>query len=378
MVISVPVEAVEPVQCATVELLVSTVRALSLARDLDSVQRIVVQGARRLVRAQGATFVLRENEVCYYTEEEAIQPLWKGRRFAITDCVGGWTMLHRRPAIIEDVLHDPRVPKNAYMPTFVKSLTTVPIRPEDPIASLGVYWSDHHRSSPEEVRLLQALADSTAVAIENVRSYIELEERVRRRTAELETANQQLREEIQLRTEAERVVLWLMLTDELTGLYNRRGLLVASEELMAETRRQGRACLILFADLDGLKAINDTWGHQVGDQLLIKAAQALKHSVRDRDVVARLGGDEFVAVMTWDSGVTVAPDVVKERLVRQVTAVNDSGELPCHLSLSVGILVALPGEEDSLESLLNKADEAMYSNKQAKKASFATNGVKSY
>jgi diguanylate cyclase (GGDEF)-like protein len=376
MATSAPLKAIEPVQCATIELLISTIRALSLARDLPTVHRIVVRGARRLAKAQGATFVLRENETCYYAEEEAIQPLWKGRRFAMTDCVAGWTILHRRPAIIEDILQDARVPKDTYRPTFVKSLTTVPIRSEEPIGSLGVYWSERHRSSPYEVRLLQALADSTAVAIENVQNYVELEARVRRRTAALEAANEQLREEIKLRTEAERVVLWLMLTDELTGLYNRRGLLVASEELMAEARRQGRACLILFADLDGLKAVNDTWGHQVGDQLLIKAGQALKQSVRGTDVVARLGGDEFVAVMTWDSGETVTPELVKARLAHHITAVNNSDELPCRLSLSLGVLVTLPGEEESLETLLNKADEAMYSHKQTKNVSFATNGAK--
>ncbi|HYE74437.1 MAG TPA: ATP-binding protein [Blastocatellia bacterium] len=174
------------------EQLVSVVQELSLARNLETVMTIVRKVARELTGADGATFVLREGENCYYADENAIAPLWKGRRFPLSVCVSGWAMLNRQPVVIEDIYADPRIPQDAYRQTFVKSLAIVPIRTLDPIGAIGNYWADQHVPTAEEVKLLQALADTTAVALENVRVYEELEQRVRDRTAALELANKEL------------------------------------------------------------------------------------------------------------------------------------------------------------------------------------------
>jgi response regulator RpfG family c-di-GMP phosphodiesterase len=120
--------------------------------------------------------VLRDGEFCFYADEDAIAPLWKGQRFPMEACISGWAMLNRRTAAIEDIYADPRIPHDAYRPTFVKSLVMVPIRQVAPVGAIGNYWADPHLPTEEEVSLLQALADSTAVAIENVRFYQELEE----------------------------------------------------------------------------------------------------------------------------------------------------------------------------------------------------------
>jgi GAF domain-containing protein len=117
-------------QHQTLVRLVTTIQELSLARDLEAVMRVVRRAARVLVAADGATFVVREGDTCYYAEEDAISPLWKGRRFPIMTCVSGWAMLNRRAAVIEDIYADPRIPLDAYRPTFVKSLVMVPIRAE--------------------------------------------------------------------------------------------------------------------------------------------------------------------------------------------------------------------------------------------------------
>lgn len=174
------------------ERLVSVVQELSLARTLDDITAIVRCAARELTGADGATFVLHERGMCYYAEENAIQPLWKGRRFPVNICIGGWCMRHREQVIIEDVYGDERIPIEAYQPTFIKSLVMVPIRREAPIGAIGNYWAERHAPTPEEVHLIQALADSTSVAMENVQVYSELEQRVRERTSQLETANQEL------------------------------------------------------------------------------------------------------------------------------------------------------------------------------------------
>jgi hypothetical protein len=174
--------------------LVDVIQRLSLARDLTTVQEIVRRAARRLTGADGATFVLRDGDLCHYVDEDAIAPLWKGQRFPLEACVSGWAMLHRQPVAIPDIYADDRVPHDAYRPTFVKSMVMVPIRTLDPVGAIGNYWATPHQPSPAEVRLLQALADTTAVALENVRVFTELEDRVKARTAELEAANRQLAE----------------------------------------------------------------------------------------------------------------------------------------------------------------------------------------
>lgn len=174
------------------ERLVTVVQELSLARDLDTIMKIVRKAARELTDADGATFVLRDNGMCFYADEDAISPLWKGQRFPMSACISGWAMLNRQPAVIEDIYADSRIPADAYRPTFVKSLAMVPIRTLDPIGAIGNYWATPHRATPDEVRLLQALADTTAVALENVQVYAELEQRVKDRTAQLESANKEL------------------------------------------------------------------------------------------------------------------------------------------------------------------------------------------
>ena len=146
--------------------LVNTIQQLSLARDLKSVTDIVGRVSRKLTGADGATFVLRDGELCYYAEEDAISPLWKGNRFSMDDCISGWVMLNKKSVIIEDIYADSRIPVDAYRPTFVKSLAMVPIRRDDPIGAIGNYWAKHYQPSAEEMVLLQSLADITAVSIE--------------------------------------------------------------------------------------------------------------------------------------------------------------------------------------------------------------------
>jgi hypothetical protein len=179
--------------------LIAVIQALSLARDLETVMEIVRHSARKLVNADGATFVLRDGDRCFYAEEDAIAPLWMGQRFPMSACISGWAMLNRRAAVIEDIYQDARIPHDAYRPTFVKSLVMTPIRTAAPIGAIGVYWADPHNPTQEETELLTALADSTSVAMESVDLIANLEQRVvdrteelKRRSLELEVLNREL------------------------------------------------------------------------------------------------------------------------------------------------------------------------------------------
>jgi signal transduction histidine kinase len=179
--------------------LISVIQALSLARNLPTVMDIVRHAARRLVGADGATFVLRDNGCCYYAEEDAIAPLWKGQRFPLSTCISGWAMSNRRAVAIPDIYRDPRVPHDAYRPTFVKSLVMTPIRSAKPVGAIGVYWATTHAASNEQIELLTTLADSTSVAMESVDLIANLETRIaehseelRQRQAELDVLNKEL------------------------------------------------------------------------------------------------------------------------------------------------------------------------------------------
>ncbi|MDE1145676.1 MAG: ATP-binding protein [Azospirillaceae bacterium] len=172
--------------------LVDLVQALSFCRDVASVMAVVRMAARALSGADGVTFVLRDGDLCHYADEDSIAPLWKGKRFPMSTCISGWVMLNRQPAIIPDIYQDPRIPHDAYRPTFVKSLVMVPVRAEEPVAAIGAYWAVEREPRAEEVALLQAVAHSTAVALTNVGLYESLRAAVaesQARADEAERAN---------------------------------------------------------------------------------------------------------------------------------------------------------------------------------------------
>ena len=342
--------------------LIRVIQQLSFARDLATVQEIVRREARRLCGADGATFVLRENGMCYYADEDAITPLWKGMRFPMESCISGWSMLHRQAAAIPDIYADARIPAEAYHPTFVKSLAMVPIRSLDPIGAIGVYWAQYHEPSPRQVLLLQALADTTAVAMENVRVYRELEQRVSQRTRELEAATESIRS--------------LMLLDDLTGLYNRRGFNLMAEQSHKDARRAGTDQVVSFIDADGLKQINDAYGHHAGDELLRNLADVLKHTFREADVIARLGGDEFCVLGTAQknsqNNTQSNSQAMAQRLASAIAKFNEEAAARgFELRASCGTSSWSAHSDQSLDEVIRQADKAMYCAKRARQSSHA-------
>ena len=154
----------------------------------------------------------------------------------------------------------------------------------------------------------------------------------------------------------------LALTDELTCLYNRRGFFAAAVQQLKLASRQAQSLLLLYCDVDGLKKINDSYGHQEGDLALIRAADALERTFRDSDIVARLGGDEFVVLALEASGQT--REVLLRRLEKCVKKSN-AGESRYELSLSVGVARFNPKRTISLGDLMALADKAMYEKKRS-------------
>src|SRR5437588_1017681 len=157
----------------------------------------------------------------------------------------------------------------------------------------------------------------------------------------------------------------LSLIDELTGLYNRRGFLAVTEQHLAAIRRNKKVPVVLYADLDGLKQINDSLGHQEGDRALATAAEILKDSFRAADIIARLGGDEFVVLAAIERDETA--ELLTSRLEQKFAVHNSRIDRRYNLSMSVGVVHFNP-DETSIEEVTAEADRAMYEDKRRKRA----------
>lgn len=155
------------------------------------------------------------------------------------------------------------------------------------------------------------------------------------------------------------------LSDDLTDLYNRRGFLSVSSHQIDSARREGRKLLVIFADLDGLKKINDSLGHSAGDQAIKDVAETLKASLRTSDVTARVGGDEFVVLTTVAQG-DEAEGIVA-RLKASIESFNENNSRPYKLSVSFGTAELDPESDIDLIELLNRADCRMYEHKRKRR-----------
>jgi diguanylate cyclase (GGDEF)-like protein/PAS domain S-box-containing protein len=202
-----------------------------------------------------------------------------------------------------------------------------------------------------------------------------LEDLVAHRTAELLETNQQLERDVAARKLAEQqlalkaeelarsnaVLENLSLIDDLTGLYNRKGFLALANHRMKLAYRNHEDFSIAFVDLDGLKQINDTFGHQEGNRALNDTANVLRDCFRESDILARLGGDEFAIFISEADRRKVAG-----RILERLADCNACSGRRYHLSLSVGIVSGDATTDSDLETLLGRADALMYEQKRHK------------
>jgi len=202
-----------------------------------------------------------------------------------------------------------------------------------------------------------------------------LERLVRERTVELALTNERLQRDLAARKIAEQELADkaealsrantelenLSLVDDLTGLYNRRGFLALAGHQSRSAMRNKTTFLIAFFDLDGLKRINDTLGHRVGDAALVEAGGVLKACFRASDIVARIGGDEFAVFV----GETEEKEITA-RIRQRIEAREAASDRPYRLSLSMGIVSSNVQQNPTIEGLLTRADRLMYEQKRKK------------
>ncbi|HBV21059.1 MAG TPA: hypothetical protein DEF07_04995 [Nitrosomonas sp.] len=158
----------------------------------------------------------------------------------------------------------------------------------------------------------------------------------------------------------------LALTDEMTGLYNHRAFCILGEQSFLESLRNDSVLVLLYFDLDGLKKINDSLGHQIGSEMIVEFADLLKANFRRNETIARVGGDEFV-VLSKQKKTDAALDTALKRLADAINAANSKSNKPYKISYSQGKITGRAKDFQSLDDLLTQADALMYENKRKKK-----------
>jgi L-methionine (R)-S-oxide reductase len=143
---------------------------LETAQSLDEVVAALRASARAVVGSDGIAVVLREGESVVYAAEDAIEPLWRGRRFPVTECVSGWAILNGETVIVPDIELDARVPIAAYRTTSMRSLVIVPIGFPEPVAALGAYWCASVIPDDATICRLETLAAQAAAALARMRA----------------------------------------------------------------------------------------------------------------------------------------------------------------------------------------------------------------
>ena len=225
-------------------------------------------------------------------------------------------------------------------------------------------FANIHTHSPEIPIVVMSSDDDTALAVRTVREgaqdyLVKGEESLKPLTRSIHYAIERQKAQSRLQN--------LSLVDELTGVYNRRGFMTIAHQQTKLAQRTQSPWVIVFADVDGLKKINDTYGHPEGDQVLREVARLLKSTFRESDVIARIGGDEF-AVLAFAATEALAASFTR-RLQTMVDTVNATPGRRYRLAISLGLAHYDPLNPRRVEDVLAQADAAMYEHKRKLKPS---------
>ena len=210
-------------------------------------------------------------------------------------------------------------------------------------------------------RLLGTILELSVATLGRISTRDSLENLVSTQYEQMAGTAQAHADELTRRDASEGAMRAIALTDVLTGLNNRRGFFVQAEHMFRLARRKHAGCAVIYADIDGLKLVNDQLGHTAGDQLIRDAAAVLRESLRDSDVLARFGGDEFVAFVLDDAH----PRVILARLRDNLRAFNLMQDRTYHLAISAGAVQCEPDSGTGLVDYVHSADREMYLHKQS-------------
>lgn len=142
--------------------------ALANAVSVGDLVTVLCAAGRAIAASEGVTVIRREGDLVAYIAEDAIKPLWTGKRFAIEACISGIAILENQPVVIPDIYADSRVPHAAYRPTFVRSMAMYPIGLVAPTMAVGAYWREARELDPGTSALLATLARMASIALSRI------------------------------------------------------------------------------------------------------------------------------------------------------------------------------------------------------------------
>jgi len=238
-------------------------------------------------------------------------------------------------------------------------LCAVPFPAIEPSGVICLLWRRRRIGRSKELATLRHIGELATAALINATLRDELECRIREGSESADRSDRAHEAELTRRNQSERLLHRLSVTDVMTGLLNRRGFEYYAQQSLVLARQQCLPGLLLFADINGLKQVNDELGHEQGDELIQDCAGILRDAFRKSDVVSRLGGDEF-AVFSIDDEL---PDGVRERVQQRVARFVAEHPRPYPVSMSLGIVHSPSGSEQPLASLVAEADALMYAQK---------------
>jgi diguanylate cyclase (GGDEF)-like protein len=322
-------------------------KAITSSLDLDTIlQTILEKVAAYFHPATWSLLMLDEkSEELYYTVavgagSESVNAL----RLNTGESLARWVIDHGEPVVIADVNSDSRIDRSSKGEFFEQpcSIVCMPVRTGGKVLGIMQLVNSDMQVYNRSEMLLQALADYTAIAIENARAVHRIQE--------------------------------LSITDDCTGLYNARHLFTVLGEEVRRSERFAYVFSVLFLDLDHFKLVNDQYGHLVGSKLLGQVGQSLRENLRLVDAAFRYGGDEFAVLLPQtgkDSALFVA---------RRLRSMFDNQqwlagqEATVQLQASIGI-ASYPEDGTTPQAIMHRADELMYQVKQGGRNNIAVAGI---
>jgi len=315
------------------ETLSEITRELTSSLDLPEVLQAVVDRALHLGGADWVAVFGVNPETGEFSDYQVSAPASERLKHLPAPRPNGLTATVARTgeaAFIADAAHHPFYADGSYPDLY--AIASLPLRLEDEV--VGVmnvgYNTQLHQFDDQEIRLLSALADAAALAVHNAK----LHERIST----------------------------LAVTDDLTGLANRRRFLQVLRAELHRARRYERPLTLLMVDVDGLKQTNDHYGHGAGDAILCGVAQNLSTSIRDTDLAARLGGDEFAVLLPETPREAALSIAERIRAAIESLRIAVAGDTLCS-TVSIGMVSGEANDLPDLPTFIRIADDALYKSK---------------